>query len=214
MPESGMDAITEMARNGQLENIFSTPVFSHVLQDVQSLNAQLRDLILERETTGHSAVRSNQGGWQSEPDFFRWDAPPIAALQQYVGHAINIATVRVTGQPKLKFQMELYGWATVNRHGHYNSVHVHPMATWSGVYYVDPGDENPETRGGLLEFVHPIAASAMTFFPNVLPSARVVQPKEGMVIMFPSYLQHGVRVYRGERPRISIPFNAHLRLAE
>lgn len=214
MEQNPSDALTDMARNGQFENIFETPVFSHLLQDAQKLNAELRQLILKREKIEQSVTRSNQGGWQSAPDFFRWKAPPVAALERHIGHAVNIATLHVTRQPKLNFQMELYGWATVNRSGHYNSVHVHPMATWSGVYYVDPGDENMESQSGVLEFVHPVAASVMTFFPNVLPSARLVQPKEGMLIMFPSYLQHSVRLYRGEKPRISIPFNAHLRLAQ
>ena len=97
----------------------------------------------------------------------------------------------------------------MNRKGHYNTVHVHPMATWSGVYYVDPGDDG---AGGLLEFSHPIAASTMTFFPGALPSARLVRPEPGLVILFPSYLQHSVRLYQGERPRVCVPFNAHLRI--
>ena len=52
----------------------------------------------------------------------------------------------------------------------------------------------------------------MTFFPGALPSARLVRPEAGLVILFPSYLQHSVRLYQGERPRICVPFNAHLRL--
>jgi Putative 2OG-Fe(II) oxygenase len=43
------------------------------------------------------------------------------------------------------------------------------------------------------------------------PSARVVRPENGMIILFPSYLQHSVRMYNGERPRVCVPFNARLR---
>jgi hypothetical protein len=85
------------------------------------------------------------------------------------------------------------------------------MATWSGVYYVDVGDEPADAPGAVLEFSHPITAAVMTFFPGVLPSARIVRPETGMIILFPSYLQHSVRVYQGERPRVCVPFNAHLR---
>ncbi len=53
----------------------------------------------------------------------------------------------------------------------HNTVHLHPMATWSGVDYVDPGDEAADTTEGFGEFAHPIAASTMTFFPTVLPAA-------------------------------------------
>jgi hypothetical protein len=86
------------------------------------------------------------------------------------------------------------------------------MATWSGIYYVDPGDEPADSTGGALELLHPVTASAMTFFPGILPSARLVRPEPGMVVVFPSYLQHGVRMYHGERPRICVPFNAHTRV--
>ena len=210
MVESLKDLVRDMATHGQIEYIFPTPVFSYFLRDVQELNAQLRDMILEREIAANSVTRSNQGGWQSEPDLFTWRSPAISELQEYIGHAVNIASLRAIGQTAPKFKVTLYGWATVNRSGHYNTVHVHPMATWSGVYYVDPGDEASNTSSGALEFVHPVAASTMTFFPNVLPSARLVQPKEGLLILFPSYLQHSVRMYHGSRPRVAIPFNAHL----
>ena len=39
-----------------------------------------------------------------------------------------------------------------------------------------------------------------------------MRPEAGMIILFPSYLQHSVRMYHGERPRISVPFNAHMRV--
>ena len=207
------EAVTDMAKNGQLENVFSTPVFSHLLRNCDTLNQQLRELILEMERTTPGVTRSNQGGWQSAPDLFRSKTPPIAVLERYISNAVSIATLRVTGNPELKFGVELHGWAAVNRNGHYNTAHVHPMATWSGVYYVDPGDHEAESPGGLLEFVHPISASVMTFFPHILPSGRAVQPKPGLLVLFPSYLLHNVRMYRGERPRISVPFNAHVHTA-
>ncbi|MCK8517270.1 2OG-Fe(II) oxygenase family protein [Methylonatrum kenyense] len=200
----------DMARNAQFEDLFATPVFSHVLRNVETLNTELRELILERERTTPSMAKSNQGGWQSAPDFFRWSEPPVAAIESFIGHAISIATLRVTAQPELQFGVELYGWAAVNRKGHYNTTHVHPMATWSGVYYVDPGNASEDTPSAVLEFAHPVTASVMTFFPNVLPSARVVKPRAGMLILFPSYLQHSVRMYHGESPRICVPFNAHM----
>jgi uncharacterized protein (TIGR02466 family) len=213
MPDGDLDPVTDLAKNGQIEHVFSTPIFSHVLRDADNLNSKLRELILEMEQRVAGVNRSNQGGWQSDPDFFRLDSPSVATLERYLHRAIKVATLRATSQPNLKFHTELYGWAAVNRKGHYNATHVHPMATWSGVFYVDPGDELPGTAGGLLEFLHPVAASVMTFFPGVLPSARVVQPKGGMLILFPSYLQHNVRPYSGERPRVCIPFNAHLKRA-
>ena len=39
--------------------------------------------------------------------------------------------------------------------------------------------------------------------------ALCVRPQAGLIVLFPSSLVHNVRMYHGERPRISVPFNAH-----
>ena len=209
--QQSQDPLADMAKQGQVENLFTTPVFWYVLKDVDALNAELRNIILEQERAMSSMVKSNQGGWQSPTDFFRSQEPAVVTLRNYARRAVEVATSRVIPQ-NLKIEFHLSSWAAVNRKGHYNTAHVHPMATWSGVYYVDPGDESPDLPGGVLEFSHPNMASVMTFFPGVLPSARLVRPEAGMMILFPSYLEHSVRLYQGERPRICVPFNAHLRV--
>ncbi len=214
MSDKNLNPMADMARNGQVEDIFPTPIFSHVLKDCDGLNADLRDLVLEKESAITSSRKSNMGGWQSPPEFFQWPGAAVATLERYVRYALDVATVRATAPKCLRASFDLYGWAAVNRRGHYNAVHVHPMATWSGVYYVDPGDETVEDSGeGYLEFAHPVVASTMTFFPTVLPSARLVRPQAGLMILFPSYLLHSVRMYQGERPRICVPFNAQLKHA-
>jgi uncharacterized protein (TIGR02466 family) len=205
--------IADLMRNGQVENIFPTPIFYHVIKDCEELNDGLRTLILDRERIIPSASKSNIGGWQSQPDFFSWDAPEAVALLRYVRSALDIATIRVTAPQCVRAQFDVFGWAAVNRNGHYNTVHLHPGSTWSGVYYVDPGDGGADAApSGQLEFVNPVPAAGMTFFPNALTSARLVEPKAGLIILFPSYLLHSARVYRGERPRICVPFNAHARM--
>ncbi len=210
--EQGLDPTADMAKNGRVEYLFPTPVFWYVFTDAAALNAELRDLILEQERAAPSMVKSNQGGWQSPTDFFGWSGAAAETLQRYARRAVEIATARMPLPANLRIEFHLSGWAAVNRKGHYNTPHVHPMAVWSGVYYVDPGDEPPDAPGAVLEFAHPIVASVMTFFPGGLPTARLVRPEPGMMILFPSYLQHSVRMYHGVRPRICVPFNAHMRI--
>lgn len=201
----------EIDAHGRVEYMFATPLFSHTFRDVTALNARLRELILERERTTPSATKSNQGGWQSVPDFFDWPDAAVSTLEGMIAQALNAANARVPLPPNLAVEFELFGWAAVNRRGHYNTTHLHPQSTWSGVYYVDAGDEAREGPAALLEFNHPISGALMDFFPGILPSARTVRPETGMIVVFPSYLLHGVRMYHGERPRICVAFNAHLR---
>jgi uncharacterized protein (TIGR02466 family) len=212
--EPGLDPLADMAKHGGIEYLFPTPVFWYVFKNVTALNAELLELILAQERAHPSIVKSNQGGWQSPNDFFSCGGSAAATLRQFAMRAVEVATARLGLAPKAGLEFQLSSWAAVNRNGHYNTPHVHPMATWSGTYYVDPGDETPGAPGAALEFAHPIVASVMTFFPAMLPSARLVRPEAGMIILFPGYLQHSVRMYQGERPRVCVPFNAHMRIVD
>src|SRR5262245_6927917 len=128
MSQDTSNSIADMAKHSQVEDAFATPILRCNLRDVDELNAQLRTLILERERTTPSAAKSNQGGWQSAPDFFRWGESAVATLELCIGRALEIATARIA--PKFRIEFEVYGWAAVNRKGHYNTTHLHPMATW------------------------------------------------------------------------------------
>ena len=207
----GADPIADLAQRGQLEHVFTTPIFSHLLPDAGALNAELRAIILDRERATASQAKSNQGGWQSAADFFAWGGEAVGALERHARTAVKVATARLGISLSSGLEFDLFGWAAVNRRGHYNTGHVHPGATWSGVYYVDPGEEPAEATGAAIEFAHPVTAALMSFFPGLLPSARVVKPRAGLTILFPSYLQHSVRMYGGDRPRVCVPFNAHVR---
>ena len=41
-------------------------------------------------------------------------------------------------------------------------------------------------------------------------ASELISPKSGQLVLFPSWLQHAVRPYRGDRTRISIAFNFSL----
>ena len=47
----------------------------------------------------------------------------------------------------------------------------------------------------------------MSFFSGILPEFHEFVPRQGLMVLFPAYLQHLVRPYLGQQPRISIAFN-------
>jgi uncharacterized protein (TIGR02466 family) len=108
-------------------------------------------------------------------------------------------------------------WANVNRTGQANEFHSHPGAYWSAVYYVDDGGiDADETLGGELEFMDPRGALPAMNAPHLaiaMPGGLAagatwkVRPKPGRLVMFPAWLMHQVRPYRGTAERISIAFN-------
>ncbi len=111
-------------------------------------------------------------------------------------------------------------WANINRSGHGNEFHSHPGAYWSGIYYVDDGGiDADESLGGELEFMDPRGPLPAMNAPHLgyaMPvgltagATERVRPKSGRLVMFPAWMMHQVRLYRGTAERISIAFNLSL----
>ena len=195
--------------DSRLAQLFATPVLEYRWPDMEAVNTALREVILEHEESASGVHRSNAGGWHSTGDFERWSGEPGAELIRRVGEQINRATALYyqahQGHEPMRWRITM--WANVNRGGDFNRPHMHPGATWSGIYYVDPGDESDDDSGAFV-LHHPNLAAVMTFFPSLTPQSHVVRPVAGQMIVFPSYLPHQVYPYRGQKPRISVAFNA------
>ena len=101
------------------------------------------------------------------------------------------------------------GWANVSRNGDYNSAHNHPNCLWSGIYYVAAGTPEPDTQfNGRLELLDPRAGANMMYLADTLLHARyLITPTPGLMILFPSWLNHLVHPFFGTGERISIAFN-------
>ena len=193
-----------------LMHLFTVPFMSYRWPDVDDLNLELRERILAREQVSPGQHRTNVGGWQSTEDFHKWTGEAGEKLVDLITELANHATSHLFAyyktQDELKWGMAL--WANVNRAGQYNNTHIHPGATWSGVYYADTGSPVPEQpHSGDITFLSPILPQTYSFFTKALPSQYTIKPEAGRMVLFPSYLQHQVHPYWGEQPRISVAFN-------
>jgi uncharacterized protein (TIGR02466 family) len=204
-----------------LINLFPTPLVIATMPDGEALNAELKRIILAREAASDSVQRSNHGGWQSSWDMHEWGGEP---MQKVLGFGRGIAdqvTVDRNGK-RQHLEWRINSWANVNRHGHGNQFHTHPGALWSATYYVDDGGIGPDpSLGGELELQDPRGVAPIMYAPHLtfpgpegaaLGEAQRLPPRSGMFVMFPSWLSHGVRPYRGTRERISIAINYGLGL--
>jgi uncharacterized protein (TIGR02466 family) len=92
-------------------------------------------------------------------------------------------------------------WANVLRDGGYNKIHNHAGAVWSGSYYVGVGEPDAEPQyNGWIEFQDPRPA-------NIHGGKERIKPEPGLLLMFPSWLNHYVNPFHGKGERISIAFN-------
>ena len=98
-------------------------------------------------------------------------------------------------------------WTIINTGGSANLRHQHGNSTISGAYYV----RAPENCGDIV-FYDPRPAPVF-YYPTAVSSnllnAQVngITPKEGALILFPSYVDHSVNENLSNEERIVISFN-------
>ncbi|HEX4118412.1 MAG TPA: TIGR02466 family protein [Rhizomicrobium sp.] len=99
-------------------------------------------------------------------------------------------------------------WINVMNQGAVHTPHIHPHAVVSGTYYVTVPD-----KAGAIRFEDPRLAMLMAA-PAKKAKARsanrpfaTIAPKPGMLLLWESWLRHGVEPNRAKAPRISISFN-------
>jgi len=91
---------------------------------------------------------------------------------------------------------EIQAWATVHEGCISHPPHSHPRQLVSGVYYV----KMPRNSGSII-FDDP--RGPLPPFDNRI----YIKPRQGDLVLFPSWLIHQVEPTEGEEERISIPFN-------
>jgi tetratricopeptide (TPR) repeat protein len=138
---------------------------------------------------------------------------PTAALERWVEGAVGeyIARLRrtlpshpfVAGAPP---RLRLHSWAAVLDGQGQLEPHVHYESYVSAVYYpkIPKGMANDAPGAGWFEF-----SGGPSRFPCRRARApRPVEPREGLLFLFPSYFYHRTRPFSAGEPRISIAFDA------
>jgi uncharacterized protein (TIGR02466 family) len=82
---------------------------------------------------------------------------------------------------------------------------MHPVSWLSGVYYVGvpAGMAQADPQAGWIEFGAPPEDLITTSEPEL----HAVQPREGRLLLFPSWLYHRTWPFEAEAARISIAFD-------
>jgi hypothetical protein len=117
---------------------FSVPIVAFDLPDCESINAGLRERVLERRTTDQGLVRSNVMSWHSGEDLVDWGGSGAKLLAETCGNICSgLTELPESGPHSLRWVVRM--WANVCESGAFNRQHFHPGAYWSAVYYVSDG---------------------------------------------------------------------------
>ncbi len=191
--------------------LFPTPVWTINLDNYKNINEQMYTYIkFNQENDEIGISKSNVKGWHSK-DFNLNEKEPqsfISFILPVIEQVMNDMNWEKEKQTAKINNM----WAIINTGGSANLRHQHGNSTISGAYYV----RAPINSGDIVFYdprPAPVYSHPNIVNPNLL-NAQVngINPKEGALILFPSYLDHSVNENQSDEERIVISFNIKIQI--
>lgn len=163
---------------------------------------------LQKEKYPDGLQRSNSGGWHS-PIFNVQDDKNILSKLIKKGLADSVFTTIDN-----KFRVRTEYWIMINSPNTYNTTHTHPNSHLSGVFWIKALDKcgklkfhNPNTFERYIE----LNAYVDLFKKDTnTHEAYVYDPREGILVTFPSHVAHRVLENKSNEDRIAVSYNITL----
>ena len=184
------------------EMLWPTPYwYTHIWEFIRSetrvtFNEDMIGSIQGMMDKDKGVKKSNRGGWQSELLPPTGELEPLAFEISEFCKSINLGINEIV-IPQM--------WINVNKKNDWNAIHSHGQYNLSGTYYV----KVPKDSGQIVFRDPRPSAISNLFMVNTFDKGefRKVKTIEGLLILFPSYLDHFVEPSNADEDRISISFD-------
>ena len=183
-------------------------------RDIREFNADLAEEVL-----AHPSLRWQRDDYDTTPRAFahglthrpseliqRFEAALLAEIGRFAAGLTTDSGHPFLGNVPDRFKIKL--WATVLKSGGYHRPHNHEHAWLSGVYYakVPPaGEAEAAAQAGWLKFDGFSGYRQLAAFKD---KVRSVEPRPGLLVLFPSYFLHETVPFDSQDTRISLAFDA------
>jgi uncharacterized protein (TIGR02466 family) len=167
-------------------------------------------------------AKSPYGLFESNFDLFAGDHPGLNKLKAFIGQTVQMAVEHMNGPPgdgRRPRVVVVDSWFHITNDGGFHDAHGHGGCSWCGIYYLQVGDSGRRPDGGAPNggnrFYSPLrAGGGYTDYGNRYLEFSYVDPpvRDGMLLLFPSYLLHSALPYRGTKDRVIISFNSQVTL--
>jgi len=210
-----------------IRDYFPVPVAETHLPDAGELNAALKKVFLywEQNEPPRTTVPTpvvKEAVYESDFSLFRRQNPYVQRLARFCLANVGEMVMRMNEYAREEMQkLRIYdhSWYHITRHGGYTGPHNHPMASWSGVYCVSPGETDAaHPQSGVLRlFDNRAEANMYIDAGNAHLSGSYgfgnlgLHLQAGQLTIFPSYLFHEVAPFWGNDERITVAFNCWIR---
>ncbi len=180
--------------------------------DLPDLN--LRTLAMQingrHQATQHPADQSLRGGSQTRGRLFDATDPLLVGLQATILREVEARLLSLPADTTHPFLARNTGaiqfvgsWSVRLRSQGFHINHMHPEGWLSSALYIDLPPEVGTGEAGALAFGIPDAALGLDLGPR-----RIMKPKVGQLVVFPSYFWHGTMPFESTADRLTVAFDA------
>jgi uncharacterized protein (TIGR02466 family) len=188
---------------------FSTPIWTSKIDNYENINEEMVHYITDLQNKDpQGIIKSNSKGWHSRDFNLKEEIPAkfISSISKNINTALNDMNWDLTSQ----FVKITNMWSIINKGGAWNQKHHHSNSDISAAYYVNAHDDC-----GDIVFYDPRPARVYKYpiakSPNKLNATiNSVKPENGLLVLFPSYLEHSVNPNNSNKKRVVISFNLSL----
>ena len=184
-------------------DLFPTRIWqAHLDPLVPHLERWVKDVLAMRAATPKPAGRTVRQGWNSE-DMTVLEQPGFAALREAIRVACASALAEM-GQGDRPFRLQ--SWINLHDRGGFNFLHLHEGSLLSGSFYL-----NVPPGSGEFVFRDPRPGVIHGSFKGAVPNGHSdihLTPSDGLLVLFPCWMEHYVEPHDNDEPRITIAFNA------
>jgi tetratricopeptide (TPR) repeat protein len=213
-------ALSELGHREALEVLVDFDRYIHTrlvdpgegFADLAEFNSALARHVCSHPTLVYELARTSTRKGRHTGDLLREPKGPIAALEILINNAVEdyIRTLPEDhGHPVAATapgSWQLSVWSVVLEGAGHQIPHIHESGWLSGVYYAkvpDAVSASPDKAAGWIEFGRPLDL----YCAKSPPAVRLIQPREGLMVLFPSYFFHSTIPTESSDTRVSIAFD-------
>lgn len=184
----------------KIEEIFPIPVYK---SELHFTNQQIQFI----KNADRNDIKNNYGNYVSSNQYIL-ECPELSDLKQQCQHHFDVYFRNVMGVGDDCSLRITQSWVNYNEQGSSHHTHHHPNSIISGVFYIT---DNPSS----LVFMR--NQNKCMLEPNIIDYNKYntmylkLKVERCMIILFPSYINHGVDVNEYEEQRISVAMNSFYR---
>ena len=182
-----------------IENLFPTPIYNSILENQDSIQLEIANALINIQYD--DSVNYYQWGTTFETTDVNAD---IIAEKQMDNFATIIDQHLKQYCNELGFQITDYqrkSWIVKNSTGGHTHIHTHGEHDIAGCYYFQTNEND-----GDIFFESPVGQATSSLCYQEFAKRHEHRPVVGKLLLFPGWLQHGVKTNTTSSNRISLAF--------